>query len=404
MDYLSSEARVDGDDAAVAAVSRSAKQGGRGGKSKAVRNQQTVTVRDVAREAGVALSTVSAVLRDDPTCYVSDKTRARVIEAATRLGYRRNRFASALRGTQSMTIGLLFESLMGPTVTMNKLAPIERLASDAGYRVIVANYYNSPRRQREHIQEFVASRVDGIILVTADPDNADLVQQLTRQQMPLVTIDSIYDFPTPDIWFDRAAGARMQVEHMLAAGCKKLVFITSLLETGLAPRKVQGYRDALAAHGQRLEDHIVIDLAIALTDNRYLRGAECINWVLRQGLEFDGIICSADSVAIGALQALQQAGLRVPDDVSIIGYDDTDFAAALTPPLTTIRQPRHVGELALKMLLEQMALKAKGQSWEMTSIRVDPTLVVRQSTKGRAPSTGDTSSLVSHLPFTGKGD
>lgn len=354
------------------------------GPLPAVRGKRSAnpTVKDVAAEAKVAVSTASAVLREDDTCYASAATREKVTEAARKLGYRPNRFARALRGKCSYTIGLLFESLTLPSITMAKLAPIEQLAWDAGYRVIVGNYYNSPQRQRDHIKEFIANRVDGLILVTADPSNADAIQDLMKQNVPLVTIDSIYDFPTPNVWVDRVEGGRLQVEHLLATGRKRIVFLASALTTGLAPKKMQGYQQALAAHGSSMDEHVLVDITSLKLEDRFSFGRKVIEELVAKGEKFDAIVLSADSLALGVYQALQQAGLRIPQDVAVMGFDDEDYAKAMSPTLSTIRQPREVGEKAVAMLLEQIKNKNEPQAMESTQVRLVPTLVVRDSTTG----------------------
>lgn len=338
------------------------------------------TVKDVAALAKVAVSTASAVLREDDTCYASAATREKVTDAARKLGYRPNRFARALRGKTSYTLGLLFESLAAPSITLAKLAPIEQLAWDAGYRVIVGNYYNSPQRQRDHIKEFIANRVDGLILVTADPSNADAIQDLMKQNVPLVTIDSIYDFPTPDVWVDRVAGGRLQVEHLLDIGKKRIAFLTSTLTTGLAPKKLQGYREALAARGSSMDEHLLVDLTSLKPTDRFSFGRKVVEDLLAKGETFDAIVLSADSLALGVYQALQQAGLRIPEDVAVMGFDDEDYARALSPALSTIRQPRDVGEKAVAMLLEQIKNKNEPQAATPSDVCLVPTLVVREST------------------------
>lgn len=338
------------------------------------------TVKDVAARAGVAVSTASAVLRDDESCYASDETRTKVLGAARDLGYRPNRFARALRGNRSFTIGLLFGSLAAPSITLAKLAPIEQLAWKAGYRVVVGNYYNSAEQQREHLQEFLANRVDGLILVTSDPANADIVKGMMADGIPVVTIDSIYDFPTPNVCVDRTEGARLQVEHVLSTGKKRILFIASQKKTGLAPLRMRGYELALQEHGSSLEEHIVVSPGSLSPEERFMFGARTVQQVLASGAQFDAVIASADSLAVGVMQALHKAGLRVPDDIAVMGFDDEDFARALPTPLTTVRQPRDVGERAVGMLLEQIEGGSGLEKREIPQVCLTPTLVIREST------------------------
>ncbi len=339
------------------------------------------TVRDVAAEAKVAVSTASAVLRADRTCYASEGTRSKVVDAAERLGYRPNHFARALRGQRSFTIGLLFGTLAAPTIALARLAPIERVAWDAGYRVIFGNHYSSPERERAHIEEFLANRVDGLILVSPSLAIAGLVRDILEQGVPLVTIDSLYDFPTPDVSVDREEAGRLQVEHAYAAGRSRFVFLAPSETTGLAPRKMRGFEKGLAERGSSFAEHLMVPISPTPAD-RFIVGAQALAEVLARGERFDAVIVAADSVAVGAMQALHRAGLRVPEDVAVIGFDDEDFAAALPVPLTTVHQPRDVGARALAMLLEQFeAQKDPSRPRpEPRQVLVTPRLVVREST------------------------
>lgn len=347
------------------------------------RSGKRPTVKDVAIAAGVAVSTASAVLRADRSCYVSDETRARVHEASRKLGYRANQFARALRGGRSYIVAVLFDSLAAPSSALARLAGIEERAWETGYRVIYGNHYGRIARQREHIKEFLANQVDGLILVAPHPDNADLVQQAMNQNVPLVTIDSLFDFATLDVTVDRCEGARLQVEHAYSIGRSRIAFLMPQGPTGLAPKKMRGYQQGLAEQGSSLDDHVIAEMPGVIHD-RFIIGSQLTETLLKRGEKFDAVIVPGDSVAVGVMQALHRAGLRVPEDVAVIGFDDEDFASALPIPLTTIRQPRDIGERALAILLEAIEARQdpKASAPDLRQQLITPELIVRESTRG----------------------
>lgn len=311
----------------------------------------------VARAAGVAVSTVSAILANRPYCYASADTRERVQATARRLRYRPNRMALALRGQRTRSIGLLIPSLTGCTVLSEKVDQLEIACNAQGYRLLVAMHREDPLAEAECLQELVAHCVDGIILQPAATSPGEAVRELLATGFPVVTMDSSYAFPTWDVAVDREAGGRLQVEHLWRRGCRHLAFLLSGGKHPLVQQRLAGYRRALAAVGSSMAAHLLIvrDTPDMWNEDHVEAGAELARQALQADRPFDGLVAGSDLVALGAIRELAAAGRRVPQHFAVVGFDDEAFLSMLPFPFATIRQPREVGRLAVEKLLAQIA-------------------------------------------------
>jgi DNA-binding LacI/PurR family transcriptional regulator len=340
------------------------------------------TLVAVAREAGVAVSTASAILANKEHCYASEETFARVHHAAKKIGYRPNRFAQGLRGGKTNFIGVIFPELSSPAIMLMKLLALEDVAYREGFRVIFGTHRGDPIREREYMFEFLANNVDGIILNSDIVENGEVVERFLRENISVVTIESPYSFSTPDVAVDRELGGYLQVKHVMQdAKRKHIAFLRgSILWTG-GQKKVSGHKKALQEMGSSLDDHIFIDYP-DVGANPFQAGVKMAKELLQSNFKFDAVVTSADSLALGVMHELIVNGYRVPDDVAIVGFDDEDFSGALPIPLSTIHQPRDVGIKAYELLRSQMAANATDQPKDYPKIVLSPHLIVRQSTCG----------------------
>jgi LacI family transcriptional regulator len=339
------------------------------------------TLVTVAREAGVAVSTASAILAKKKHCYASEETYARVHHVAKNLGYRPNRFARSLRGAKTNFIGVIFPELSSPSIMLNKLLALEEIAYKEGFRVMFGTHRGDPCREREYLFEFLANNVDGIIFNSDMRDNAEVVQQFLCDGLPIVTIESPFDFAIPDVTIDRELGGYLQVKHIIQdAKRKHIVFMrgSSLWSGGQA--KIRGQNKALQEFESSNVGHVVIDHP-DVGPNPFDAGRKMAKELLETKAEFDAVITSADSLALGVMHELTKIGLRIPEDVAIIGFDDEDFAAALPVPLSTIHQPRDAGISAWELLRARMS-DSPNLPENCPKRVLLPHLVVRESTCG----------------------
>jgi len=332
------------------------------------RANQRVTIIDVAREADVSFATVSRVINGKG--YVSAQTRERVLQAMTKTGYVVNRQARALAGGRHQVIGLLVPEL-DTSYVGEILRGIDEELAAASYDLML--YTTHRRKTREPI--FVSSLTNGMtdgLLMILPMDPAAYVNNIRRRDFPFVLIDHEgLDDKGPSVGATNRHGAHQAMEHLLSLGHRRIGFITGNLEMDCAIERLAGYRQALEARGIPYDESLVREgnfhkpLAYQLT--RELLGLPDPP---------TAIFAANDVSAFGVMDAVRDLGLRIPDDVSVIGFDDIPDAQTSNPPLTTIRQPmREMGKRATRMLLEFIANPDR----EIERIELPTELVVRST-------------------------
>lgn len=337
------------------------------------------TMADIAREAGVARSTVSAILGNHDYCYASQAVRRRVVDAAKRLGYTPNYLARGLAGKRTQCIGLVMGSIKGPPVNMSKIQNIELAAWEKGYRFMVGNSAGNAERQREYIRMYLSQRADGVIIQQLEQDNVDLVDQLIDEGFPVVTIDTPVVSRAPGVTFDRQGAGYLQTRHVIAQGRRRIAFLIGGGGQYFDQQKCIGFRRALDEAGIGDDEATFVYSPRWLPSESPATGAKLLQAANDMGRAFDAVITTSDMLAMGAMQALLNEGKRVPDDVAVVGFNDSPVAAHLPVPLTTIVHTGEAGTVAFDLLYEQIT-----QSDETSArhVLLPASLVVRQSTVG----------------------
>lgn len=323
------------------------------------------TMQQVAERAGVSTALVSLVMRNAPN--VSDHRRKRVLDAADELGYRPNVLARNLAARRTNTIGLVLNDLHNPYFA-EITDGIEHAAEQAGQRILIGNGRHSPAGESSAVETFLEFRVDGVIV--AGSLALDAVCTAARST-PMVVVGRADELEHADtVHVDDALGAKHAVDHLVSIGHRRIAHIDGGDSAG-APERAHGYAEAMRSHG--LEAHI----RFAHGDFTEAGGAAAAHHLLDGGERPTAIFAGNDLSAVGAFDVMMDRGLSIPDDISLVGFDNTALAAMAHLALTTIDQPTFdLGAAALELLLERVH---HGRTESKRVIR-RPDLVVREST------------------------
>lgn len=286
------------------------------------------TIRDVAQHAGVSPATVSRVLNGDRR--VSHPMRNRVSGAVEELGYRPNRIARNLRRQKSETIGVVVSDIENPHFT-RAVRAIEDAAYTRGYRVVLCNTDETADKQRAYLEVLAAEQVVGVILAPADPADPT-ISELLDMNIPIVAFDrSVNDERADGVVADNVQAAHLATEHLLALGRRHVGFIAGRSEIQTGAERLRGYEEVMRRRGLR---PVTGDGEFRLESAR-----RATRQVLHEHPDLDGLVVANNLMAIGALQALRDAGKRIPEDIALVGVDDPPWAELIGPPMTTLAQP-----------------------------------------------------------------
>lgn len=340
------------------------------------------TIREVAREAGVSIQTVSNVL--NRRRGVAADTRQRVLAVAERLGYRPNAAARSLRSGRSNAVGLLLADIANPY-----FAEVARGAEDAaharGHSVLIGSTDGREGRGRELLGLLRAQRVAGV-LVSADPADgfADLVVAFAEEAAVVQIGPAVRPARLAGVLTDDFRGGYVAAGHLLSLGRQRVAIISGPLRPRPCPGalRLEGYRRALGDWGRAFDPNLIVEGRFT-----FRSGYEAVDQLLAADPAPDGIVAGNDLTAIGALLRMRERGVRVPDDIAVIGYDDAEVGRMYDPPISTIAQPTYdLGRRGMELLFEQLDASERDPGSGPPERRVetlDCTLLVRRSSSGR---------------------
>ncbi len=327
------------------------------------------TMKDIARLAGVSTSTVSHVI--NKSRFVSDEIAERVNNAAQQLNYAPSALARSLKMNRTQTIGMLVTTSTNPFFG-EVVKGVERSCYHQGYNLILCNTEGDNQRMKASINTLLQKRVDGLLLMcsTLEGERLDVFDRYP--DIPIVVMDwGPILFASDKIQDNSLQGGYMAAKHLIECGHKEIGCITGPLIRHQAQMRYEGYKRALAEAGIAINPDWIVE-----SDFECEGGYQAFEKLYQRGKLPSALFVSNDMMAMGVIQAASQRGLRVPDDLSLIGYDDVHIAKFMTPALTTIHQPKYrLGKAAVDTLLYRL----ENPDTTAQVVQLEPTLVVRSS-------------------------
>lgn len=352
--------------------------------TRAKSNGLTATIRDVAKASGFSSTTVSIVLNNAPLSrYIPPSTKKRIEAAAKKLGYRPNLFARSLRNKRSHTVGVMVFDMTDPYCTLI-LRGIENTLYQASYLPILTDVHNERSRFERYLEMLLDRRVEGlIVLANWLFVDIDLLADLEKSSVPTAMIGcELKTDSVSSIIVDNELGGYAAIEHLYSMGHRKIAFIRGPKTLSDSAPRWKGVKTFAAAHQLELEARLIVDLPESRVPIAgFEEGYKLTEELIKRKRPFTALMAFDDMTAFGAIRALTRAGIRVPEQCSVIGFDDVSPAAICTPALTTIRQPMEMmGQLAVEIIVDSMRMVQEKSSAKAVHRKVAPELVAREST------------------------
>jgi len=342
-------------------------------KHQKVANSTRTRLKDIARALGLSIPTVSRALRDSHE--ISADTKKAVIELAKALNYSPNPMAVGLRNRKTFNVGVIIPSLWY-YYNSAAVSGMEEVLEAYGYSVMICQTNESYEREVIQVSNLINSRVDGI-LASISQSTQDHQHFLKAQQegIPVIFFDRVPDYlGASRIVIDNKAAARKAIRHLFERGRRRIAFIAGPEKLRISQTRYEGYLEAHKAHGIEADPSLVINCNF--TKNM---GYQATREFLKRHRNVDGLFAINDRTCIGAMAALAEAGIKIPDDVAVVGFNDEPTVQYLSPPLTTIRQPAfEMGKAAAGRFLEERDLNH--ETFTPATVVLDTQLIVRGST------------------------
>ncbi|MDE3182880.1 MAG: LacI family DNA-binding transcriptional regulator [Bacteroidota bacterium] len=313
-------------------------------------NEKEVTIYDIADKLKVSIATVSRALKNDPV--VNIKTRKKIFAMAEEMNYRSNNFARNLRNSRTETIGVIVPKLNSSFMS-SVIAGIEKVLNASGYHLIISQSSEDVKKEIASAKTMFNNRVDGL-LVSLAYDTTDLkhFDIFSKKNIPVIFFDRVLDNPHyTNILIDNKKAAKQATEHLISQGCKRIVHITASSKLNVYEERLKGYQEALATHKIKFDKKNIITCNLSFES-----GEAAAKLILKMKPMPDGIFATNDNCAVGCMLALKQAGIRIPDDIAFVGFNNDPVSKVIEPNLTTINYPGYeMGEVAAQSLINHLS-------------------------------------------------
>jgi len=334
--------------------------------------KKEITIYDIAKRLNISPTTVSRGLKNHPAININ--TKKKITDLAKELGYRSNTFASNLRKQNTNTIGVIIPRLDG--FMSNVMSGIERIVNNAGYNLIITQSFESLEKEKTNAATMFNSRVDGLIVsLSNDFNGLNHFRNFIKKGVPLIFFDRIAeDFPSTKVVIDNFKGGYIATTHLIEQGCKNILHITGTLNGKVYRDRFEGYKKALADQEIAYSPEMFISNALSETEI-----IDCFkNDILKRRILPDGIFITNDFSAAFAIKVLKEAGIKVPEDIAIIGFNNDQVSKVTEPPISTINYPsKEMGESIARILVSHF--QGNGDLSITNTVLLNTELVIRGS-------------------------
>lgn len=309
-------------------------------------NDKEVTIYDIAKKLNISPATVSRGLQDHPA--ISKKTKKKIFDLADEIGYRQNQFARNLRSQKTNTIGVIVPRLNSNFMS-SVIAGIENIANAEGYNLIISQSSERSEKEAANAKTFFNNRVDGLLVSLAyNTNDLSHFEPFFKKNIPVIFFDRVMDHDnSTNILIDNRKASYEATTHLIEQGCKRIIHITAPLQQNVYIDRLKGYKQALAEHKIRFKEKDLIIGNLSLE-----AGAEAAEIILGMKPLPHGVFVANDNCAVGCMLALKQKGIRIPDDIAFVGFNNDPVSKVIEPNLTTINYSgNEVGEVAARHLI-----------------------------------------------------
>lgn len=312
-------------------------------------NEREVTIYDIARELNISATTVSRGLQDHPT--ISKKTKKKILDLAEQMGYRSNHFARSLRNQKTNTFGIIVPRLNSHFMS-SIIAGIETAANEQNFSLLIAQSSESSVKEAASARTMFDSRVDGLLVSLAvDTTELSHFDNFFRKNIPVIFFDRVQQHESSvNILIDNRQAAYNATRHLIDQGCRRILHITAPTLQNVYKDRLRGYKEALSEHKIKCrEDYVLI------TDLSQEAGAQAASTILKMKPLPDGIFVANDSCAVGCMLALKEQGIRIPQDIAFVGFNNDPVTKVIEPNLTTINYSGYeMGQVAARHLINHV--------------------------------------------------
>lgn len=334
--------------------------------------KKDITIYDIARVLSLSPATVSRGLKDHPAINI--KTRKRIMDTAKEMGYRSNSFASNLRMQKTHTIGIIVHELRSQFIT-SVLAGIEKITTEAGYDLIIGHSSETYTKEAANVHNLFHKRVDGLIASLAfDTTDLEHFNPFVQKNIPIVFFDRVEEFPYGTrVVIDNVKAGHEATAHLAAQGCRRIAHVTADLHRNVYAGRLKGYKQALSDYGLTYDSSLLI-----VNDLSEASAVRTAHQIINMKTRPDGVFITNDFFAAVFLQTLKEAGIRIPEDIAIVGFNNDSISRITQPRLSTINYPgEEMGEQAARSLLDQLSGSTSARSTDTIIIRSE--LIIRES-------------------------